>query len=165
MNSRKTRQLTPYETSIYFVPDTTARDERKNQLNAIDAQINAINNQSHHQLYTMNGQINAINNQLHTLNAQKKEIRALKLKGLLLLIIDFIRMGILAITYPFIKFHSLTLLDPHLCEILYTILLLVEAYLIGRPKRSKKIYFLLILWVYLSISFLFSLANARNVGN
>jgi|GEM_PF-1715546 len=64
-----------------------------------------------------------------------------------------------------IKFHLLILLDPHLCEILYIILLLVEAYLIGRPKRSKKNYFLLILWAYLSISFLFSLANARNVGN
>lgn len=165
MYHKNSRQLTPYETRIYFVPDMTARDERKKQLNAIDAQINAINNKLHNQLHTMNGQINAINNQLQTLDAQKKGIRALKFKGSLLIAIDFIRIGILASIDPFIKFHLLLLLDPHLCEILYIILLLVEAYLIGKPKKSKKIYWPLILWVCLSISFLYSLANAQNVGN
>jgi hypothetical protein len=81
MNNKTTRQLTPYDTKVYFVPDTRALEQRRSQLQAINAQLDRI-------------------------NAQKKYIAALKLKGLQIGIIDITRIGILAITYLFITLHT-----------------------------------------------------------
>jgi len=148
MNNKNSQQLTPYNTKIYFVPDTKAIDQRNNQLNAVYAQLNPINTQANVQLNRVNNQLNALNSQVNAINAEENFIRNLKFRGLQLLIINFIHSIGLAITYPSIKFYSLINLDLRWCYLFYFILLLIEAYLVNKYKRTKYFYICLILWIF-----------------
>ncbi len=206
MTTQALRQLTPYETRIYFVPDTKAADQKKRELDALNAGIhaldaqtnsqlnglnsqihtlnsqisslkaqvnnqisaalNGINTQANSQLKGLDNQIQALKNQLNSLNGQENFIKSFHLKGFVLLISNLISIGLLALTYPFLKLHALTHFDPYWCQIPYFLLLPVEAYLLvktSEAKKKKNLYLYLFLWVGVSLIYFNYLVNSRYV--
>src|SRR5690242_2443863 len=154
MAIKNARALTPYETRIYFVPDTRAQDQKRSQISSVNGQINKITSQ-----------IAKVKSQIGKIDNREKGTGSLQFKGSSLLIVDLVRIGILAITYPVIKSHVPFPIDAHMCETLYFILIIVEAILVGKFRRRTGFSWLVLLWAGLSISFLFSLAGSPETGN
>jgi hypothetical protein len=138
-NNKKKRQLTQYDTRIYFVPDTREVDQKRNELNALNAQL---------------GQ----------LSTQEKSIQAAKVSGIVIIALEVIRLLLLGLTYPSLKLYALLHLDLSICPLLYVILLLAEGYTIKRAKRSRHFWAYAILWIFFLYIYFYARENATTVA-
>lgn len=165
MKTKNLRKLTPYDTCIYFVPDTKPLQKRNEQLNNLNNQLSKVQkqlNNLNNQVNAAHNQFNEINNQVVSLQKQSALVSSRRIKGVLLLLLAVLQTGVLVVWHLSNRYLALFHVESALVMALYIIIFFVILYLARKPQKNGKRYAFFALWFFLFFIYTYTFSHSTN---